>query len=296
MPKTRAGKAPSLDDYAQYIRAQAEYNLKDYGEVAKAVPHVFNQVPLSPLVGPAAALAVRSHLDNDKPKEALDLIKKYYDRIPKPQSDFLLARCFKGVGDPAQAAEYYQRVYYTYPTAKEATDAANALVDLKSQLGDQFPTPMPTTLLDRAQKLLDAKNPSAARTELAAAIPQIGGAQRDLARVRLGEADFLSGHTQAAFQYFSALKVDDGEADAERLAYLIRCIRKQDRRGDVNPFLDQLARLHPSSPWRLDALIAVADQARVDNQSAIYLPLYEACAATFSADKTLRLVRLASRI
>ena len=283
---TRAsGKAPMLDDYAQFVRAQAEYNLRDYGEVGKAVTHVFNQSPLSPFVGPAAALAVRADLDNDHPKEALDRIKKYYDRIPKPEADILLARSFKGVGDLAQAAEYYQRVYYNYPTAKEATDAANALVDLKQRLGDQFPTPMPTVLLARAQKLFDAKNPGAARIELAAAIPQIGGAQRDLARVRLGEADFLSGNTQAAFQYFSALKVDDSEADAERLAYLIRCIRKQDRHGDVNPFLDQLTRLHPSSPWRLDALIAVADQARVDNLAATYLPLYEACASTFPGDK-----------
>jgi soluble lytic murein transglycosylase len=282
--KEAATKAPILDDYAQYIRAQAEYGLKKYDDVAKAVAHVFDRTPVSPFVGQAAALAVRAELDNDNPKRALELAKKYYDRIPQPPADALLARGFQAVGDLPQSAEYYQRVYYNYPAAREAADAANALKDLQQRLGDGFPTPMPASLVGRAQKLLDAKNPAAARVELAAAIPQLGGAQRDLARVRLGEADFLSGHTQAAFQYLSALKVDDPEADAERLNYLIRCIRKQDRHGDVKLFLDQLSQRHPSSPWRLDSLISVADQGRIDHQPNTYLPLYQACAAGFPKD------------
>ncbi len=277
-------KAPILDDYAQYIRAQAEYQLKNYAEVAKSVTHVFNQSPVSPFVGPAAALAVRSDLDSGSPKDALDLVKKYHDQIPQPQATLLLARCFDVTGDLPQSAEYYQRVYYNYPTAKEATDAANALVDLKQRLGDAYPPPMPTAMIGRAQKLFEAKDPSAARIELAAAIPQLGGAERDLARVRLGEADFLSNNTQAAFSYLLALKVDDPEADAERLSYVIRCARKADRHADVKPYLKQLEQQHPNSLWRLDALILVADEARTDNDVGTYMPLYQACATTFPKD------------
>src|SRR5689334_10436238 len=209
-----AKKAPILDDYAEYIRAQAEYGLKNYAEVAKAATHVFDQVPVSPFIGPAAALAVRADLDSDNPKHALELVKKYHERIPQPDADLLLARSFAAAGDLAQAAEYFQRVYYNYPSANEATDAANALVDLKQRLGDAYPPIMPSAMLGRAQKLFDARNPAAARIELAAAIPEIGGAQRDLARVRLGEADFLSNTASAAFEYLTALKVDDPEADA----------------------------------------------------------------------------------
>jgi soluble lytic murein transglycosylase len=269
-----SNKAPILDDYAQYIRAQAEYGLKNYAEVAKAATHVFNQAPVSPFVGPAAALAVRADLDNDSPKQALELVKKYHDRIPQPAA----------AGDLAQAADYFQRVYYNYPVAKEATDAANALVDVKQRLGDAYPPPTPVAMLGRAQKLFEAGNPAAARIELAAAIPQISGPQRDLARVRLGEADFLSNNTAAAFQYLTALKVDDPEADAERISYLIRCVRKLDRHAEVKDFLKQLEQQHPNSLWRLDALIFVADQGRVDNDPDTYLPLYRACAATFPKD------------
>ncbi len=279
-----SGKAPVLDDYAQYIREQAEYGLKNYSDVSKAATRVFNQVPLSPLVGPAAALAVRALLDDGNPKQALQLVKKYYDRIPQPQADLLLARSFAATEDFLNAAEFYQRVYYDYPVAKEAADAATALVDVKTHLGEAYPPPMPNAMLGRAKKLIDAKRPQDARIEYAAAIPQLGGVQRDLARVRLGEVDYLSGNTDGAFQYLTALKVDESEADAERLSYLIRCVRKQDHHADVKEFLTHLEQQHPKSPWRLDALILVADQARVDNDVNTYLPLYRACAATFPED------------
>ncbi|HEX4170082.1 MAG TPA: transglycosylase SLT domain-containing protein [Bryobacteraceae bacterium] len=279
-----SAKAPVLDDYAQYIREQAEYGLKNYPEVNKSAARVFRQLPLSPLTGPAAALAVRAALDASDPKSALQLVKKYYDRIPQPQGDLLLARSFDATGDLPQAAEYYQRVYYNYPTAKEATDAANALVDVKNRLGDAYPPPMADRMLGRAEKLIDAKNPDGARIELLAAIPQLGGLQRDVARVRLGEVDYLSDKTQAAFDYLNSLKVDESEADAERLSYLIRCRRKLDRNADIKEYLNHLEQQHPTSPWRLDALVFVADQARVDNDLNTYLPLYQACAATFSKD------------
>ncbi len=277
-------KAPILDDYSQYVRAQAEYQLKNYAEVAKSATRIFDHTPVSPFVGAAAALAVRAGLDGDSPKHALELVEKYFDVIPQPQADLLLARCFQGTGDLPQAAEYFQRVYYRYPSASEATDAANALVDVKQRLGNAYPPPMPPALLGRAEKLFRANNPAAARIELAAAIPQLGGAQRDLARVRLGEADFFNNHTAEAFQYFSALKVDDSEADAERLNYLVRAARKLDRHADVKPFLDTLEKQHPTSTWRLNTLIDIADQARVENDSGTYLPLYRACAATFPKD------------
>ncbi len=279
-----SGKAPILDDYAQFIRQQAEYGLKNYDEAARAATHVFNQVPLSPFVGPAAALAVRAKLDGNSPKQALEIVKKYFDRIPQPEGDLLLARSFDATGDLVQAVEYYQRVYYAFPVSKEATDAANALVDLKGRLAEAYPPPMPEAMLTRAEKLINAKQPEAARVEYTAAIPQLGGIERDLARVRLGEVDYLSGRTETALQYLAGLKVDESEADAERLSYLIRCARKLDRHAEVKDSLNHLEQQHATSLWRLDALIFVADQARVENDAATYLPLYRACASTFPQD------------
>ena len=277
-----AAKVPQLNDYAQYYRAHAEYQLKNYPEVYKSVNEVLNQQLLSPMIGPAAAIGVSAYLDSGNPKQAFDLAKKYSDKIPQPQATLLLARCLVANSDLPQAAEYYQRVYYNYPNSREAADAAIALADLKNKLADGYPPVMPAAMLGRAEKLLEARRTSDAKAELNAAVPQLTGVQRDQARVRIGEADFRAGKVSDAFEYLKALQVDDSEADAERQAYLVRCARHLDKKSDVKAYLAELEHSHPTSEWRLDALITVADQARVDNDAATYVPLYRACASGFA--------------
>ncbi len=280
-----AAKVPQLIDYALYYRAQSEYQLKNYPEVAKAVKQIFDQQLLSPMTGPAAAVSVSAYLDSGNPKQAFDLVKKYFDKIPQPQATLLLARCLQANNDLPQAAEYFQRVYYDYPNSRESTEAANALTDLKTKLADGYPPVMPAAMLGRAEKLLEAHRTNDAKTELTAAIPQLAGVQRDQARVRIGEVDYRAGKISDAFEYFKQLKVDDSEADAERQAYLVRCARHLDKKSDVKAYLDELARSHPNSEWRLDAIVNVADQARTENDAATYVPLYRACATGFTPNE-----------
>ncbi len=278
-------RAPVLDDYANYVRAEAEYKLRHYKEVDKAVAHVFTHDPVSPLTGAAAALAVQSSLEADKPKSALDLIRKYYKRIPQPQADSLLARCFQASGDLPQAAAYFQRVYYNYPKSQGAQDAEGSLSDLKTRLAENYPPPLPTAMLARAMKLIDARDYPAARSELKAAIPQLGGTQLDLARVRLGEVDFLHGDYKTAKNYLSGLQVNDPDADAERLDYLIRSVLKIDSDADVKAYLQILGVKYPQSKWRLDVLMTVANMALVQNDAKTFMPLFSACAASFPDDE-----------
>jgi soluble lytic murein transglycosylase len=276
-----ASKAPILNDYAQFIRAQAEYRLRNYKDVDKSVTQIFNFEPLSPLVGRAAVLAVTADLEGDQPKLALELVRKYFDRIPQPQAFMLYARCFQGNGDLAQAAEYYQRVYYGYPLAQEVGEAATTLAEIKPKLGDAYPPPMPPAMLARAEELMKYHRAAEARNELLAAIPQLGGVQRDLAQVRLGEVDYFLNNQKAAFHYLNDLNVADAEADAERLYYLVKCLRRQDRNSDVKQYLDSLEKDHANSPWRMKAMIDVADQARFQNDATLALNLYQTCASVF---------------
>jgi soluble lytic murein transglycosylase len=282
---SRAAKqAPELDDYANYVRAQAQARLRNGAEVGKAVPHVLEHTPVSPLAGPAAAIAVQSDLDSDKPKDALNLIRKFYVRIPKPQADFLLARAFQATGDLAQAAEYYQRVYYGFPKSREAGDAENSLNDLKTRLGESYPPPMPTAMLGRAMKLIDARDYIGARNELNSVIPQLGGAQRDLAKVRLGEVDFFNRDYAKARRNLDSLQVSDPAADAERLDYAARSSLKLDKQSNVDSYLNTLAAKYPQSSYRLDLLLTVGNQALVDNDPARYTQIFSACAASFPND------------
>lgn len=276
-----ASKAPILNDYAQFIRAQAEYRLKNFKKIDAPVTEIFKFEPLSPLVGPAAVVAVNADLDGDQPKQALELIRKFFDRIPQPQADLLYARCFQANGDLPHAVEYYQRVYYNYPVASEAAIAATTLAEIKPRMGEAYSLPTPSAMLGRAEKLIRYHRPAEARIELTAAIPQLQGTPKELAEVRLGEVDFFSGDPRVAFDYLSNLRVNDSEADAERLCYLIKSARRQDRTADVKPFLYQLGKDHATSSWRLQALTDVADEARVQNDSAAYVDLYRTCATAF---------------
>lgn len=275
-------QAPILNDYAQYVRAQAEYRLKSYKDIDKSAKEIFDFEPLSPLVGPVAVLAVNADLDGDQPKQALELIKKYFDRIPQPQADLLYARCFQANGDLAQAAEYYHRVYYNYPVSGEAAEAATTLTQIKPQMGDAYPQVTPLAMLGRAEKLIHYRRPAEARIELTAAIPKISGIQQELAQVRLGEVDYFAGNAKVAFDYLSNLRVNDAEVEAERLYYLIKSARREDKTSDVKPFLKQLEQQHPESSWRMQALTDVAEQARTLNDTATYEELYTTCATIFA--------------
>ena len=48
--------------------------------------------------------------------------------------------------------------------------------------------------------------------------------------------------------------------------------------------LQRMARQYPSSPWRLKAILAVANRFLVTNQSESYEPLYRACYESFPSD------------
>lgn len=273
-----------LEDYGSLVRAQAEYALKNYDDAARAAWHVFDVSPPSPLLGSAAAVAVQAHLDNNDGRKALEYLKRYYKRIPQPQADLALAKCFDATGDAANAAEYYQRVYYNYPVSGEAKQAETALTVLKAKLGDAFPPVMPGQMVGRAMKLFEAKNYEGARKEFVAVLPQLTGEQKDLAQVRMGEADYFRRNYQAALSYLRNLQVTSAEADAERLSYLIRVERRLDKAADVKLGLDTLKRKYPRSPWRLDVLIAVANQATIDNDTATADALFRDCYAAFPKD------------
>src|SRR3954451_20750230 len=94
-----SNKAPTLRDYAEYLRAQAEYELKNYSIVGESAKKIIDFTPASPLVSPAAALAVRADLEGDRPKQALALMTKYAEVVPEPESSLLLGRCYQANGD-----------------------------------------------------------------------------------------------------------------------------------------------------------------------------------------------------
>ncbi len=266
-------RLPRLADYAAWFLATAQFESQDYAAVPKALVPVWGQTPPSPLAARAVLLAARAYGHSGETREALDLLRKNYATLPQPAGDLALATTLIATGDAANAAPYYQRVYYGFPMSAEA-----------AQLDDRSAPATPTLMLGRAQKFLDGGNAARARKEFEAIVTRLGGADRDLARVSLGVADYESKDTLQAQQYLKSLEVSSPEADAERICYLLLCARRLKNQEAVGNALDQLARLYPNSKWRLEALVAAGNHYLTENQLESYEPIYRACYEAFRSD------------
>ncbi len=179
---------------------------------------------------------------------------------------------------------YHQRVYYGFPLSTEAAQSEAELKKLRGELGDKYPPAMPNAMFGRTVKLMDAKQYAKARAELEALAPQLAGAEKDLARVRVSVADYNLKDTLRAHGSLAALEVSSPEADAERLHYLLLCAQRLKNQDEVNGVLEKLARLYPNSKWRLESLIASANHSLVENQMQAYEPIYRACYESFPKD------------
>ncbi len=277
-------RLPKLADYVAWVTASAQFGLKSYAATSAALDPVWKLTPASPLGGRAYLLSAQAAIQNGTSQAAVDLLRKNYAALPQPQGDLLLAQAFAAAGDPVSAAIYNQRIYYSFPTSAEATAAAAELARLRDLLAANYPPALPNAMLARSAKLLEAGQNQNARKELEAVVPERGGADRELARVRIGDADYDAQDTPAAHRELAAHEALAPEADAERLYYLLLCARRLNNQEEVDQTLDRLGRLYPASPWRLQALVSAANRYLITNQMEAYEPLYRACYETFPKD------------
>jgi soluble lytic murein transglycosylase len=284
-----AAKLPRIADYVAYYqgaaRVEAASELDAVGPGLEIVhsddPGSPSALPESPLAGRAWILAARA-LKPSQPAEAVRLLRAHYAELPEPEGDINLADCYQAAGDLAHAADFYQRVYYSRISGDAATRAAAALLTLKDTMGAAFPHPLPEQLLKRADLMLDAGKYVEARREYEALTGQLVGLPLEQARVRMGAADVLRGNTVAAYPYLRGLEISESEADAERWFYIEECARRQKDEDGMMAAVKRLGKLYPHSPWRLRALVSVANHYLVTNRRAELASLDQSVYSDFS--------------
>ena len=282
--RTARPRLKQIDDYIAYFIASAEVELTNHcAAIVELEPQWNNETP-GPLSGKAALLAGRAYAESGASREAIAALRKQYSRLPQPEGDLALAAAYEQAGEAASAAVYYQLIYYQLPKAPQAREAGAALERLRESLGASYPPPMPQLMLERAGKLLDAGDSRQARREYQDMVEQVGGVERDIARVRLGVVDYRIGNERRAREYLESLALEPSEADAERLYYLFACSRRLE---DIDAMRDAVARLHRSyarSPWRLRATVEAANHFLLTNDGASFESLYHACYKDFPFD------------
>src|ERR1035437_3310884 len=277
-------RLPKIGDYVAFFVASAKFESGDYAAVQKTLDPVFKMTPVSPLAPPAFLLVARAYGQSGDTKAALEILRRNYSTLPQPAGDLAMAEAFAAADDSISAVVYHQRVYFGYPMSAEAAQSDAELARLRTGLGEKYPPPMPNAMLGHAIKLMDAKQYAKARTELESLVPQLGGAEKDLARVRISVADYHAKETARAHGALASLEVSTPEADAERLHYLLLCAQRLKNQDEVQSTLERLGRLYPNSKWRLESLIASANHSLIENQMQAYEPIYRACYESFSQD------------
>ena len=273
-------RLPKIADYTAMLLATNQLALRNYSKVLQHAAIVFSFNPPSPLAARTAPIAARAHLALGKPEEGIKLLRRFAADLAQPAGQLLLAKSLEASDDLQSAALAFQNVYYQYPASAEATEADISLIRLRAEMGGNYPQPAPQAMLGRAATMM-TRTPSLARTELERIIPLLGGADREVAQVRLGEADLRLKELDQAMSYLAALKVSSPEADAERLYHLYTSARRKENEAGMSKALADLARKHPASPWRLNALVNAADRYLLDNNYQAYEPLYRVCFETF---------------
>jgi soluble lytic murein transglycosylase len=278
-----AARLPQIADYAGYYLAAANLELKGTADVPKELAAAHASEVRSPLSGKAWVLEARA-LQTTQPAESVRMLREHYAELPQPEGDLTLADSYQSAGDRSHAADFYQRVYYQYVSGDAAPRAAAALLALKDAMGADYPAPLGAQLLQRAGRLLDAREYAEARAEFQSAADQTNGLDHDRALVRLGQADYLAGKTAAACSYWNALEVGPLDAGAERLYELEECNRHAGDDAAMMQAVDRLAKEYPLSPWRLKAIVGAANRFLVTGRPDDFVPLYKAAYETFPGD------------
>ena len=270
--KPLEGKLAPLDDYAAYYLALSRVESNDFGVTAEDLAAARRN---SPLTGKSWLVEARARKASAA-ADAVRLLREHYAELPQPEGDVTLADCYQAANLLAQAAEFYQKVYYHYLSGAAALRAAAAMITLKDTMGGAYPPPGAAQRLHRADRLMEAKEYAQARREYQAVAAEAGGVERDQALVRIGAADFLDGKTPLAWRYLRDLAVEESAAGAERLYYLAECARRRNDDAEMMSAVGQLAARYPQSPWRLKALMSAANRYLLLNRPQDYVPLYQA--------------------
>ncbi len=279
-----AKRLPLISDHIAFLAAKAAFELGQDDNTLRLLEPVWKNDPKSPLDGRAALLAARSLERASNGRKALELLQQHYAWLPQPAGDLGVAVAFEAAGDPLGSVPVYQRVYYNFPLADEAQEAGRALERLRLSLGGAFPPAMPGVMIGRALKLLEGRQYREARREFEGLAAQLGGAERDEARLRAAVADYRLRETRPALEELKAIAPSAPELDAERLYWILQCDRRLDDELDMRSALDTLANKHAQSRWRLESLVAAGNYYAGENKPQEFEPLFRAAYELFPAD------------
>ncbi|HXQ27483.1 MAG TPA: transglycosylase SLT domain-containing protein, partial [Candidatus Acidoferrales bacterium] len=216
-----------------------------------------------------AALAAK------QPADAVAALDAYTSTPQRPALLFLRAEAREQAGKPLDAVADYQALYTRFPTSEQARQAATKLGFLRSTLGADYPALPLDQRIAHASALFAAKSWTDARNEYAELLPELSGADRERAQLRILECGAGLG---AAPSEMAALVPNDPDVDAERFASLADSYRAQQQDTQMIAAVESAVARAPSSHWAEAALFLAGNYFWVQldrDRAAIYYKRFE---------------------
>jgi soluble lytic murein transglycosylase len=246
----------SLADYAAFYQASALSQSGRPQDAAAMLKEFTARFPRTHLRDKALAARASAWLDAEQPQQAIDALSAEPQTHKQPGLALLLGQACLQAHQRVQAASAFQEVYYNFPVSAQAKAAADALQDLRTQLGAEYPVPNDNLKMARGDALFKGGRYDDALKEYGQLLqdeptsPVVPHAQlgqgRCLFRLRRS-ADAL----QVLFPHLPS-----PELEAQRLALLVQVHAQQSDAPGVTQDLAQLETAYANTSAYADALSA----------------------------------------
>jgi soluble lytic murein transglycosylase len=264
-----------LRDYALYWSSQANLALNHNAEALAQLQEFRKNYPDSVVTDQALQSLGVAALAANQPAEVLAALDAYPQTAQKPALLFLRAEAREQSAQPVLAAADYQTVYLHFPLSDQAREAGEKLSFLRSAYGDKLAAIPIEQQLEHASTIFAAHEWGDTRNEYSRLLPQLVGADRERADLRIMECGVALG---AGISGISALKVNDPDVDAERYYTIANYYRDRPSESQMIAAVESAVARAPDSRWSESALFLAGNyywvQLDRDRAASYYQRLY----------------------
>jgi soluble lytic murein transglycosylase len=247
----RAKKDPLLSDYTLYWQAETDI-AQQQNDVALAELQQFRKLyPNSVMTEPALQALSEAAMAANQPAAAIEALNGYMLTPERPGLLFARGEAYEAAQQLVPAAADYQAIFTHYPLSDQSKEAGIKLDFLRSSLGDQVPQVSAAARMAHAGAIFSARQWSESRSEYAAILPQLSGANLERAQLRIMECGISLG---AGISALVNLQLTDPDVDAERLHTLADYYRGQQQDGQMVLNVEASASRAPASQWTDESL------------------------------------------
>ncbi len=247
----KAQNDPLLADNALYWAAETDLAQGRSAVALDEFKRFRKEYPDSVLTDAALQSLGAAALAANQPAEAAAALDAYSQTTQRPALLLLRGEAREQAGKTLDAIADYQAVYMRFATSEQARQAATKLGFLRGTMGANLPALALDQRLAHAGMLFGAKNWRDARNEYVDLLPELSGADRERAQLRILECGVALGSAPGAM---AALQITDPDVDAERFDALAEYYRAQQQEPQMIAAVEGVVSRAPASHWAESAL------------------------------------------